>query len=294
MLRAAPLPKEIDCSGRTVQGSRHAQNQDRYLIGHLGKTMLVSRSNTRFSDEARLCGPSQGHLLVVADGLGGHADGGLAAESAIEAIARQFLDTLPWFFGLDLDHAERLESELRSAVDRCHLAVADVAEPDRSWPAGTTLTAAYILWPRMYVVHVGDSRCYLIRGDRVRQLTADHAVAQSAPETRAAEATAARKLLTRALGLGLERPAPDFCRADLEVGDKVLLCTDGLAKGVRERRLRQVLVDTPRSDQAVEKLIAEATDRGSSDDVTAVVAAFKARRASAVTRDLERTASRTA
>lgn len=288
MLRAEPVPREIDCSGRTVRGSTRGENQDRFLIGHLGKTMLVSESNTRFSGSMRLRGPSQGHLLVVADGLGGHADGGAAAETAVESVARQFLGTVPWFFGLDVDHAERLESELRSAVDRCHAAVTDATTPGPGRAAGTTLTAAYILWPRMYVVHVGDSRCYLLRGDRVRQLTDDHATPSARPGLAGA---ATGSLLVQALGTGLERPAPEFHQVDLRVGDKVLLCTDGLARGLRERRLEQVLAQASCANRAVETLVAEATHQGAPDDVTAVVAAFEAHHAS---RRLEPTAPRSA
>jgi protein phosphatase len=89
------------------------------------------------------------------------------------------LDTLPWFFRVDQDNEEEFQDELKAALLHCQerLSAEVAAFPERKG-MGTTLTMAYLIWPRIYVVHVGDHRCYLFRDGKLKQITRGHTVAE--------------------------------------------------------------------------------------------------------------------
>ena len=173
----------IDCYGLTDPGRVRESNEDQFLIAELGKSMLVRQTTLALEHQTRLFGSIQGHLLLVADGLGGHAAGKRASSIATGAVAHYVLNTMPWFFRLDEKYVDDLEMELKSAMERCQALIHDDAEEslDRLG-MGTTLTLAYVLWPRLYVVHVGDTRCYLLRMGELRRVTRDHTVAQQLAE----------------------------------------------------------------------------------------------------------------
>ncbi|PAZ17222.1 hypothetical protein CLM62_03690 [Streptomyces sp. SA15] len=205
-------------------------------------------------------------LLAVADGFG--PAGAPASSAAVEAL--RFLDTEELPAG---DVLNLLEEAVRGATE----AVRDVANgaggPDE---AGTTLTAVLWTGSRLALVHIGDSRAYLLRDGGLFRITHDHTVVQSlidegrlTPE----EATAhpQRALLLKALP-GEPPAAPDLRLHDAHPGDRYLLCSDGLYGVVPDARIRTVLTDAGTPDEAVLTLIAEANGAGGPDNVSCVVA----------------------
>ena len=111
---------------------------------------------------------------------------------------------------------------------------------------GTTLTLAYVQWPRLYVVHAGDSRCYLLRGARLHRITRDHTIAQQMVDrgTLTADQAAESRwnhVIWNCVGGGKHELNPDVHKAALEPGDVLLLCTDGLTKAVPDGRVAEVL-----------------------------------------------------
>src|SRR5262249_4474144 len=135
-------------------------------------------------DHTRLFGGSQGQLQLVADGMGGHAEGKRASTIAVESLSNYVLNTMSWFFRLQEVAAGDLEEELKAALKACQESIEEAADMiDGPQRMGTTVTMAYILWPRLYVVHAGDSRCYLQRGAKLEQITTDHTVAQQLVES---------------------------------------------------------------------------------------------------------------
>ncbi|MER5209314.1 MerR family transcriptional regulator [Streptomyces sp. NPDC002838] len=205
-------------------------------------------------------------LLAVADGFG--PAGAPASSAAVEAL--RFLDTEEVPAG---DVLNLLEDAVRGATD----AVRDVANgaggPDE---AGTTLTAVLWTGSRLALVHIGDSRAYLLRDGALFRITHDHTVVQSlidegrlTPE----EATAhpQRALLLKALP-GEPPAAPDLRLHDAHPGDRYLLCSDGLYGIVPDARIRTLLTDADAPDEAVLTLIAEANGAGGPDNVSCVVA----------------------
>ena len=205
-------------------------------------------------------------LLAVADGMGGHAGGEVASAAAIEALRP--LDTeVP---------AGELLNALEHAVHRADSAMRDIVRSDPSLTGmGTTLTA--LLWSgsKLGLVHIGDSRAYLLRDGELFQITHDHTLVQSLVDDgriTAAEAAShpQQALLLKALGDGSSRP--DLQLRDARPGERYLLCSDGLYDVVASGTIREVLAGTPDPDQAAARLIELAIEGGAPDNVTCIVA----------------------
>jgi PPM family protein phosphatase len=199
-------------------------------------------------------------LLAVADGFG--PAGAPASSAAVEAL--RFLDTeeVPAGNVLNL-----LEEAVRGATEALRNAT------DDSEANGTTLTALLWTGSRLALVHIGDSRAYLLRGGELFRISHDHTVVQSMIDEGSLteeEATAhpQRSLLLKALGTG----TPDLRLRDAARGDRYLLCSDGLSGVVPEDRVRELLATVAAPDEAVRTLVAEANTAGGPDNVSCVVA----------------------
>ena len=208
-----------------------------------------------------------GSLWAVADGMGGHAGGEVAARTAVDALAASF--------GRDPSPAG-----LAEAVRQANRAVWEKGRSDPQLRGmGTTMTAAALVTvggdQRLALVNVGDSRAYQLRQGQLTQLTIDHSVAQEmldSGELGEAEAGSSmyRHILTRALGAGPEVEVDEH-QVAISTGDRILLCSDGLVNEVSEEEIAQVLAEVPDPKQAASRLVALARDNGGSDNITAVV-----------------------
>jgi protein phosphatase len=188
---------------------------------------------------------------------------------------------MPWFLRLDPAREDDLADELKTAMERCQERIeGESAAHAARHGMGTTLTMAYLLWPRLYDVHAGDSRCYLLRGGRLEQITTDHTVAQQMVDRGvlpAAEAAGSRwsHVLWNCLGGGSHDLRPEVRKVVLQVGDTLLLCTDGLSGSVPEGRIRELLAEGRGAAQTCQRLVEEANRAGGRDNITAVVAHFR-------------------
>ena len=274
------MPHAIDCFGLTDRGRVRAANEDQFLIADLDKAMLVRQSSLAEADHARMFGGPRGHLLVVADGIGGAAGGKRASGLAIQAVTRFVLDTMPWFLRLRSREDDAVE-DLKEALEASREAVAAAAAAERGRERmGTTLTLAYVLWPRLFVVHAGDSRAYLFRNGRLHLITHDHTVAQKLVDEgqlppQALETSPWSHVLYKCIGANQAELNPDVFRATLADGDALLLCSDGLTGPVPEARIAELLAGG-RAEDAARRLVDAALAAGAPDNVTVVVARFPA------------------
>ena len=210
-------------------------------------------------------------LIAVADGMGGHLGGGTAAGMAVDALRGVGSTTDP--------------TALLAALKEANRAIARAATDDPDLTGmGTTATAALLEDGILYLVHVGDSRAYLIRDARIIQVTQDHSVVaemvrRGALSADAAESHPARHVITRALGVDADIDI-DALRVDLEPGDVVLLCTDGLSGPVADDEMLEVVQASLTLEDAAEQLVQRANAAGGPDNVTVVLA-----RVDAVTRE---------
>src|SRR4051812_9312630 len=153
-------------------------------------------------------------------------------------------------------------------------------EPPRLSGMGTTLTICYSTGPELFVLHVGDSRAYLHRGDTLRRLTRDHNMAQvlvdsGIAEPGSPEAGRLRNLLTNVLGGPDSGFAVEVNRQRLADGDRVLLCTDGLTDLVADDEIARVLEQNPAPADVCRALIDLALERGGKDNITVLVARYE-------------------
>ena len=168
----------IECAGATDIGQKRAINQDHFLIADLHKNLHVCDSSVPFG-QSELYGQTMGKLMLVADGMGGTKAGEIASQMAIQAMAEHLLNSMHWLFCPKEPEIEQFVEDLKAGAIRSHDAVRCNGEsnPERRG-MGTTLTVAYLLWPMMYVLHVGDSRCYILRDKHIQRLTKDQTLAQ--------------------------------------------------------------------------------------------------------------------
>lgn len=234
----------------------------------------VRESNEDFADVYAPTVPDdawdRGPLFVVGDGMGGHAAGEVASRLGVATALSTWRDGSP----------SAPQQALRIAVRSANTAIYDAAvQPGRSG-MGTTLTALTFAAREALVAHVGDSRCYRVRGGRVEQLTTDHSrVAEMvrmrllSPEQAASHP--GRSMLTRSLGgdIGIQ---VDITRHDVRRSDVFLLCSDGLWDMVSNAEMAEAAGMLGTSDAStpvpvVERLVGRAIERGAPDNVTAVV-----------------------
>jgi protein phosphatase len=271
---------QMDCFGHTDVGRKRPTNQDHYLIADLSKSLRVHGTSLKLDDEVRIYGGSQGKLMVVADGMGGEAEGERASTIAVDQLATYVLNSLSWCFRLEEDSEVDFEEHLKEALRSCQSSIQAVSDVHPEMQTmGTTLTMAYIVWPRAFIVHVGDSRCYLLRDSMFEQITADHNMAAAMMKTgqmssEEAAKSPMRHALWNVLGGVSNELAVEVYRLSLEPTDILLLCTDGLYGMVPDDQLRDVLVFSPNAESACRKLIDLANENGGSDNITAIVSRF--------------------
>lgn len=270
--------RAVDVAGRTDIGCVREQNEDSFVIAHLGRSLdLIDTSLAVGAAQRRIEGP-KGTLLMVADGMGGHGGGEVASAVAVDAIAQFALYAMPWMTDPDDAAETALLEQLGDAMTRCQERLEQVAVRKRidQFRPGTTLTIAYALWPKLYVAHAGDSRLYLHREGQLVQVTTDHTVGQALREKGALGDAPSRfdHILVNVVGGGRERVEAEAHRLALEPGDRVLLCSDGLTGHVSDAVLADVLAACPSAAEACERLVAEAKAGGGHDNITVVVASF--------------------
>jgi len=208
-------------------------------------------------------------IFIVADGMGGHAAGEVAAEMAVRAIAEEMGN----FRGLpDADVAARLFTAIQTANSLIFRRT--LVEQDKRG-MGTTATAL-ILFPRRYLIgQVGDSRAYILRGGRLQQITKDHSYVQEQVDAGLLTPEQARthpygNVITRCVGSN-EEVIPDMYFGALEAGDVLLLASDGLTGMLEDDQLQRVLQAGGEPKQWVDRLISDANRRGGLDNITAIV-----------------------
>jgi len=269
--------------GITDVGRTRSENQDQFLIAELRKSMRVEGSSMPLKASGDLFGSTRGQLLIVADGMGGHAAGHKASSVAMDQLIDQLLNTVHWFLHSDQKHphdeAVFLES-LKRLLHHAHKRILFEAASDLSQRGmGTTLTMAYIVWPRMYVVHAGDSRCYLIRDRVCEQVTTDHTLARQLvdagglkPEDEASSRWS--NVLWNVLGgSGQHELTAEVRRVDLREGDSILLCSDGLSRYVSSETIAEVVAPQESDLEPVcHHLVGLANAAGGEDNITVIVA----------------------
>lgn len=272
---------DVDVFGLTHPGKIRKNNQDQFLIGSLHKLLRVHQTSLPDPDRASLVSESRGYIFLVADGVGGRPEGDVASGTALRTVAHYVTHLTDLYRRLDHDKEVAFLSELQESVTRSHEVLLAEAQRHDGEPWGaTTLTMVAVLWPRAYLVQVGDSRCYRLRDGELERISKDQTMAQALLDAGAispaeAEKSPLKNVLSSALG-GREA-MPQTAVADLAWEDVMLLCTDGLNKHVTDDEIRAELRGIESAEASCRRLIALTLERGGTDNVTVVIGRLRPR-----------------
>jgi serine/threonine protein phosphatase PrpC len=267
----------VDVAGATDVGKARQKNEDQYLIAGLRRVVEIEATSIPIEDRRGFTRGASALLLLVADGVGGGKGGEEASRWTIDTIARYVAGSSLLFSNLDKEAQRALLQDLTLSVQWSHAAVRNQAAGRTSLEGmATTLTMVLVLWPRAYVVQIGDSRCYHLRAPTLTQVTRDQTIAQEMVDRGvippdAAERSPLSHVLSHAVGNKESDIWPAISSLDLEVGDTLLLCTDGLTKHVADAQIAELMVKAQSAKEVCSSLIDAALRDGGSDNVTVVV-----------------------
>jgi protein phosphatase len=225
-------------------------------------------------------------LYVVADGMGGHRAGDVASRIATETIGEFFKSTanddVTWPFHFDTNLSEE-ENRLLTGIRVANRQIFERSTRSRECQGmGTTVVGAMFSArkQRIYIGHVGDSRCYRVRDGKIQQMTRDHSLINdylvAMPDLSDEQRSELPKnVITRALGMQ-DQVIVDLQHDDPQIGDVYVLCSDGLSGMMSDQEIEQVVTVSPDIRSACRKLIEKANDQGGEDNITAVLIKIEA------------------
>ena len=271
-----PRDDELDMFGLTHPGRVRAENQDHFLLCTVHPQVVVHGTSLSEPERIAMRGERLASILLVADGVGGSAAGSTASRVATEAVTRYLASALRCYHTPGSSSEEEFLKELRAAAISAHDVVrAEALTMPTAAGMATTLCLAIAIWPWLYVMQVGDSRCYFFQDDRLRQITRDQTFAQDLVEQGVlshedARSSPLRNVLSSAIGAS--EALPEISRVDItRRGCVILVCTDGLTKHVTDNEIAEHLGAMTSSEQVARALLELALDRGGSDNITLVV-----------------------
>src|SRR5688500_10505033 len=271
MLAEVQAPARVDIAGLSHPGKVRPANEDHFAVMTMRKSVDLEATNLQDRTLLDRVRRPTAHILVVADGVGGASGGQIASGVAVRAVIEYLAEAIGCAQDFDVDREQSFLEHLSHGVERGHERLREMFQV-QGGPA-TTLTMVTLLWPRAYVVHVGDSRGYYLRHGRLRQFTRDQTMGDylvdiGAVTEQHAEKAGLYNVLSSAVGADL---VPSVGVVDLADGDALLLCTDGLTKHVPDDQIALILSSGPAQAVAT-ALVDAALEGGGTDNVTVVVA----------------------
>jgi serine/threonine protein phosphatase PrpC len=278
-----PSDREIDMFGMTHPGKIRQDNQDHFLLATVHPQVVIHGTSLPVPEELPLRGQRLATLMLVADGVGGTSAGADASRLATETITKYVSSSLRCYHTVGPAHDKDFLDALRAAALEAHDAVrADGAGRLGGQSTATTLTLGIVVWPWLYVLQVGDSRCYVYFDGTLRQVSRDQTVAQDLVDqgilpAERASSTKLSNVLSSAIGADEARP--EVTRVDVrERGTVILVCSDGLTKHVSDTEIAEHFRTMQSAEQVCHALVDLALARGGSDNITLVVGRARRRR----------------
>ncbi len=269
-----PTDDQLDFYGLTHRGKVRDENQDHFLLSSLHKRMEVHL--TSLPDHERLYEEPDrlAYLTMVADGVGGGPSGEAASRLALEAVSQYVTGSMDCYYTADPTDDQVFTQALADAALHSHEDVRQGSDAAPGQGMATTLTLMLFVWPRAYLLQVGDSRYYILRDGELTQISRDQTLAQVLVDDDVFSRAEARKsplsnVLSSAIG-GSET-TPVVTGIDNNWDYVHLLCSDGLTKHVSDELIAERLRSMTSSQQVCEALLQDALDDGGSDNITVIV-----------------------
>jgi len=270
-----PRDDEIDIYGLTHPGKVRTENQDHFLICSLRKQMVVHQTSLGETDSLIAESERLALLAMVADGVGGGIRGAEASRTTLETAAQYVSRSMRCYYAAGSADGRRFAQALQEAAVECH---AELMRRGEEHPEcrgmATTLTLYLGVWPRAYLLQVGDSRCYLLQHGELAQITRDQTMAQELADLGALkpeDVSSTRLAHTLSSSIGGRQSSPVVSEFDMAWDTVVLLCSDGLTNHVPDERIRDVLRSMTSARQACEDLVEDALAGGGTDNITVIV-----------------------
>lgn len=220
----------------------------------------------------KLEGIDDSYLYIVADGMGGHNAGEVASSMAVQEVASYIKERTEVLKLGEKEIQDLIRNAMLYANDKVYKTS---IIKSNCLGMGTTLSMVLLKGTSIHIGHVGDSRIYLIRNNEITRLTEDHSlvaelIKSGSIKPEEANSHPQKNVITRALGTEYTLE-PDMSRCDVQDGDYVLICTDGLSNAVYEEEMVSLITKTSDLNEACELLIDKAKENGGFDNITAVV-----------------------
>jgi protein phosphatase len=282
---AVPWPQpdstrvQVELAARTDVGLVRKNNEDHFLAVRFGRMLETLLTNLP-GDDVPARSEEVGYGLVVADGMGGTSAGEIASRMAISTLYDLVIHTPDWVLSTGQVDTDRVIKRMTERFRRINAVLHHHGTDNPALSGmGTTMTLACSLGATLVIGHIGDSRAYLFRDNRLHQLTRDHNLVQSLVDLGCITPEQATKhpyrhALTRYLGSGPRSFDAEFQRAALVDGDQILLCTDGLTEMVDVPTIASILGSSTSADDVCNALISKALEKGGKDNVTVALARY--------------------
>lgn len=274
-LTGKPRHSDIDAWGLTHPGKVRDENEDHFFLGSLSRGVVADATSIS-SDPGRVVEPERlASFAMVADGVGQGGGGEEASRAAVQALVQHVSLGFNDAYLAESRDPQAFPRLLEEAALACHASLQERSSEDQEAKGfATTLTLFLGLWPHAYVLHVGDSRCYVFRDGELTQISRDQTMAQDLVDAGAltqekAQATKWADVLSSAIG-GSEAE-PVVSKIVRKWGTVILLCSDGLTKHVPDERIAHHLASLTSARQTCEDLLQEALDDGGTDNITIVI-----------------------
>ena len=269
-----PRDSEVDVFGITNVGKVRKQNQDHFLIAQLQKHLAIRHTSIPHENLVGSGTDRLAFLAMVADGVGGSAGGEEASRFALDAITAYITRSMHCYYTADPEDDARFAEVLQDGALSVHAKLTHLgAGADRAGMA-TTLTAFLGVWPRAYILQVGDGRFYRFRAGQLTQVSRDQTVAEDLVDAgviKRSDPGHARWSHVLSSAIGGPEASPVVTAIDNQWGDVHLMCSDGLTKHVSDEQIAERLRSMTSAHQACHVLLQDALDGGGTDNITIII-----------------------
>ncbi|HSG82653.1 MAG TPA: protein phosphatase 2C domain-containing protein, partial [Gemmatimonadota bacterium] len=270
-----PRHSDIDAWGLTHPGLVRQENEDHFFLGSLSRSVQVDATSIS-ADPGSVVEPERlASFAMVADGVGQGGGGEEASRAAVQALVQHVSTGFHEAYLAESSDTQAFPRLLEGAALACHESLQERSDEEQGARGfATTLTLFLGLWPHAYVLHVGDSRCYVFQDGELTQISRDQTMAQDLVDAgvltqQKAQATKWAHVLSSAIG-GQEAE-PVVSRIVRQWGTVVLLCSDGLTKHVSDERIAERLASLISARQTCEDLLQDALADGGTDNITIII-----------------------
>jgi PPM family protein phosphatase len=276
------MQTRVTFGSATHVGVVRKANEDQYMIARLSKVFEVLQASLASDELSELAGQAA-YLVVVSDGIGGAVAGEQASMMVLQQVQRYMVEAAKWFFRWyeDPEGIDKAIEDLQEGLKGIDQAIIEASQNNPALSGmAATLTVARILGPDLVITHVGDSRAYLFRNNKLQQITKDHTVTQMLVDSGAITEEDAkhhnmRNIVVNVLGGKEAGVKGEIHQLILNNNDRLLLCTDGLTNPVELAQIEEILQRLSDPQKACDALIHAALKQGGPDNITAVIADYQ-------------------